>query len=588
MKKLKKILSLDDLVQFCSQNNIASFDAGKEGYRLSVHVPATFDLEGVGKDYSNQDLLRLKFKIIHSGRNRNGSIIDEADANRAKTSFAYRPILATIHQLEDGSWDFGSHDMEIVELDNGDMEIVYREKQVGSFTEEEPFWEKDEKTGYNYLCAYGVIPTEYTKAAEILQKKNGTKVSAEISVGSAVYDVKEGGLKLKDWFLSGCTMLGRSVDSEEEVEEGMVGARADLVDFSEEKNSIVDRLAKMQESMDALAAKFADLSNTKSLEKGGNPDMFDELLKQYGKTKADITFETDGLSDDELRVKFEEMFGEVSEDTPESGENEDAKVTPTNDETFENEGGTDSDSEATDGTSDTDSVEDDNTQTDESSDVGQEDSDPVSDTSENTASSDDDEEIKKQYNFTAPNGKTFAISLNRRISAIYDYVNDVYAEQDGDWYSVEVFDDSVVMTGWLSGKSYRQKYQYANDTVVLLDSREEVYPEYLTKSEQDALALMRGSFDELQAFKAEREAEEKQKVLDQFEAQIGEIEEFTELKSQVENFSAEEIELRCNAIVGKNAMKTFAKEDKKKSTIALPFFKHDNKKESPYGGVFKK
>ena len=36
----------------------------------------------------------------------------------------------------------------------------------------------------------------------------------------------------------------------------------------------------------------------------------DELLKKYGKTVEDITFDTEGLSEEELAAKFEEVFGE--------------------------------------------------------------------------------------------------------------------------------------------------------------------------------------------------------------------------------------------------------------------------------------
>lgn len=601
MKKTKKILSVDDLMRFCAETGMTSFNAKESGYRLSVHVPTVYEIESDDGDYSKEGLMKLKFRLVHTGRNRNGSMITEEDANKAKGSFAYRPILATIHQLDSGEWDFGAHDMEIVEDDDGNEEIVYLEKQVGSFTEEEPFWETDAETGYKYLCAYGIVPTEYSKAAEILRKKKGTKVSTELSVGSASYDVREGALRLEDWYMAGTTLLGRSLSTGEEVEEGMMGARADIVNFSEEENSIVEQLAKMQQSIDVLADKFANFSNIKSLEKGGRPEMFDELLVKYGKTRADITFETDGLSDDELKAKFEEEFGVVEEATPESEENgEVADVEPTSEEV--SEGMADSDettgdeldsvTEAAGEESDTGIVPEDETETGEGPDVDQEESDPaseVSDSAEESASEDvDSTEFSKEYKFTAPNNMEFSISLNKMLSAVADYVNETYCEQDNDYYSVEVFDDAVVMTGWFSRKSYRQKYSYENEIVTLLDTREEVFAEYLTKSEQDALNMMRGSYDELKAFKDEHELEAKQELLEQYAEQLKDSEDFTKLKDDVQKFSMEELELRCNALVGKNAMLTFAKEGPKKAPVVLPFFKDNKKKPSPYGGIFNK
>ena len=181
----------------------------------------------------------------------------------------------------------------------------------------------------------------------------------------------------------------------------------------------------------------------------------------------------------------------------------------------------------------------------------------------------------------------FIVSLNRKISAIYDYVNATYSDQDNDYYSVEVFDEYVVMTGWCSGKSYRQNYSYSdNDIVVLLDAREEVFAEYLTKGEQDALNLMRGSYEELKVFKDEYEQKTKHELLEKYANQLNENEEFNKLKEDVQNFSVEELELHCDALVGKNAMKTFAKEESKKGPVALPFFKDNKKKPSPYGGIF--
>jgi hypothetical protein len=46
-------------------------------------------------------------------------------------------------------------------------------------------------------------------------------------------------------------------------------------------------------------------------------NLFEQLLQKYGKTKDDITFDFEKLSDDELTAKFEEMFGEKPSSKPE-------------------------------------------------------------------------------------------------------------------------------------------------------------------------------------------------------------------------------------------------------------------------------
>ena len=48
--------------------------------------------------------------------------------------------------------------------------------------------------------------------------------------------------------------------------------------------------------------------NTNTTQKGGNEMKFEELLAKYGKTAEEVTFEIEGLSDEELEAKFAELF----------------------------------------------------------------------------------------------------------------------------------------------------------------------------------------------------------------------------------------------------------------------------------------
>ena len=41
----KRILTLEDLVKFCSDQQLTTFSSKESGYRLSVQVPATFEVE---------------------------------------------------------------------------------------------------------------------------------------------------------------------------------------------------------------------------------------------------------------------------------------------------------------------------------------------------------------------------------------------------------------------------------------------------------------------------------------------------------------------------------------------------------------
>jgi hypothetical protein len=239
----KKLLTLDDLVLFCKQNNFTKFSAKESGYQLAVQVPTTFEVEDESDD-NHRGMLKLKFRILHDGLNRNGSFVSHEAADKASVTIADRPIMAAIHQLDDGSWDFESHEMEIIENEDGEQEINYIEKQVGSFSSEKPFWEHDDELDKDYLCAYGYIAEEYTKAADIIRNKGWTKNSCELSIEELAYNARENYLELKSFYLSASTLLGKRDDGTE-IGEGMLGSRADIADFSVENNSVFSQNEKV-------------------------------------------------------------------------------------------------------------------------------------------------------------------------------------------------------------------------------------------------------------------------------------------------------------------------------------------------------
>ena len=70
MVKKKKMLTVDDLWQFCIDTNFARFSSKESGYQLAVQVPTTFEVEESSDD-NHRGMMRLKFRILHDGLNRN-------------------------------------------------------------------------------------------------------------------------------------------------------------------------------------------------------------------------------------------------------------------------------------------------------------------------------------------------------------------------------------------------------------------------------------------------------------------------------------------------------------------------------------
>ena len=544
MSKQKKLLTIDDLVAFCRKNKLNTFSSRESGYQLAVQVPSTFEID----DDPRRGLMKLKIKVCHTGLNRNGSYISEQNAKRAMSSLKDRPLLAYIHQLDDGTWDFETHNASIVELDDGTFEYEYEEREVGHFTADEPYLEYDPDQDKTYVIAYAIVPEDYTRAAEILRRKGGSKNSCELMVDGFAYNTKEDYLEITDFYFSASTLLG-SYDDGTEVGEGMVGSRADIVEFSAATNSVLqdverlnERIVEIQEQIN----KFASCFNIENSEEGGTEvTKFEELLQRYGKTVEDIDFDYANMSDEELEAKFAELFDEAVVEDETSEETDEAD----DDSTVVTE---DADVEVAEIENEVDDNDDADVVTDTTVVIESEEED-IKETEE--IGTESETEPTCMYSVTLRNQtKTFAVSLNQKISNLYELVNATYADNDGTWYSVEAFDDYLVMVDFWNGTAYRQSYSEDGDTLALVGDRVRVYMQYLTQEEIDSLESMKSQLRDLITYKEGIEAAElhaqREAVLEASKfAGIRGTTQFKALMSKMDEYSVADLEKEAKLIL---------------------------------------
>lgn len=560
----KKILTLDDLVKFCEQQNFSRFSSVESGYQLCVTIPAQFEKE----DNDDSLMLFADVLLMHTAENRNHSALTEKAGKNCLSSIPYKPVLANFAEF-DGEWDFTSHDIEIDE----DGNYNYIERQVGCFTADKATLDEEaDDKGRKYIHARVAIPREYTKAAEIIERKNGTKVSAELAVNEMSYSADEHLLYLDDVEVMGVTLLGRDPETGEEVGEGMEGARLDIADFSINNNSIIaNQQDKLIESLDKLTNMLANFNinpaESGELKEGGNlVNKFEELLEQYGKTVEDIDFEYDNLTDEELEAKFAEVFGESA------GEGEDEPEPTSDDDTAEEDF----------------ADEEQNDEEDEKAEDG------------------DDEEFEEevaednQREFSVTCGdsvRNFAISMSEVLAAMSELVNNTYSETDNDYYSVDVYESekSVVMVGWWSGKAYKQSYKVRNDVYTLTGDRVAVKPVYLTADEEAKLDDMRSNYSLISEKLAKYESEpQKVAILESDDyANVADVEAFEELKKQENHFdlSVDEVTEKANQILldyAKHNNIKFSDDSEKKSVGQKKLPVGSKRKSSRYGNLFSK
>lgn len=552
----KKILTEDDLLKFCQEQKFAKFSSKDTGYQLAVKVPTTFEVDNTVDD-NHRGMMKLKIRIFHTGLNRNKSYVSKESAEKAMNTIADRPVLAAIHQLDDGTWDFEGHEMEIVKDDKGNEELRYIESQVGSFSSEPAFWEHDDNLDKDYVCAYAYISEEYTRACEIIRSKQGSKNSCELFIDELSYNAKEKYLELNDFYVNASTLLG-SRDDGTEIQEGMEGSRADIADFSVKNNSVKfdkdEKLIELLENLNKTLSNFNKEQNpvqTLSKEGGINNNMtkFEELLAKYGKTAEDVTFDYAEMSDEELEAKFAEVFGDDNSDGDNSDDGESGE--PSND------------GEGDEGASDPE------------------------DNSNGEGESQNFEKIVRTYEISHEDTKY----------ALYQLLSE-YESADNEWYFINsVYDNHFTYENWNGDKIFGQNYTKDGDNVTFDGERYNLHRELLTDSEFAELQSMRSNYASLKEFKENAEKNElhakREEILnsEKYEA-VSETDAFKELVKNMDNYSLEELEKEAKIIFADNFnMETFAvrtEKAQKNSTVKVFANVNKSKKDSRYGNLFSK
>lgn len=553
---MKKYLTIEDLLTFCKQSNMNTFSAKDAGGPIIIQSFGEINTS----DTSTMGLTPCVLQACHTELNKNHSFIEDSVMQNALASFSNRPILGYVHQLDDESWDFWDHRMKIEE-DGDEARVEYLERPIGVIPEScNAHLEYDEDRKKNYVVVNGYIYDDYgNRALDIIKENDGkVSVSVELAINSMSYNVKENYLNIEDFTFMGVTCLGKMPDGTV-VQPGMEGSNLKLDNFSAKQNSMFainekfqEKLIKTLEKLNGVLEGFNNNSKEKGCDKMGK---FEELLQQYNVTAEDITFEIEGLSDEDLEAKFKEAF-------------------------------------------------EDNTSTGDDSSVNEE-------TENVSASESNDGEVsssefthKKTYSVGEDGNMTvsFEISHEDIRGALYTLL-EVYEQEDNEWYWVtNVFDNYFIFENWDGNKLYKQSYVVDGDNVSLSGDRQEVFKMILTESEKLAIEKMRegyaaleAKYNELQTFKDNYDAAQVKAQKDAIFAReeysvLAEDDAFKALVSDATRFSVEEVESKVKSIFADFVIKTgefsTKKDDKKMGAMHFSTKSVDEANKKPYGSLF--
>lgn len=525
----KKIMTLNDLYMFfVQQNKSFNFSSKESGEPIIVTTNGHF---ATTEDNDMPGMLKLKLKVCHTETNRNGSHISTENMEKAMPTIKYRPILAYIHELPDGTKDFYAHNVEFVEDENGATQVVYIEKQVGCFTVEDPWLEYDEDMDKTYVMAYAVIPEEYTETADIIRRKNGTKVSCELVINELAYNAKEKYLDLTDFYFGATTLLGCDEDGNE-IGEGMLGARADITDFCH-KEPVFEHQDKLIETLEKLNATLSSFNKSNS-EEGGDEEM--DIIEN---TIVEETFEEE----------TEEVEVEEVETTEETHSEEETTV----EETSTSEDGDESQGEFE------EIIEEKFTK--------------------NFAIELSHDDIKYAlYNL---------IGQYEEEDGDWYYIRDVY---DNYFYMHGWCTNKLYKIGYsIDGENVALAGDRQEMFELIVSESEKMAIE---KMREDYAAL-ESKYNELKSFKEQYDAAqvqtEKEAVFASAEYdEIRESDEFKQLVSDAEKYTVDEIKVKADLLFAASMKKKFSFEAKpeKQNTVGMHFNAKPSKKTQAYGGLF--
>ena len=544
-KKKRRIMSIDELYEFCLKNNFAHFDSNEFGKELMVRMNGNFEKTSKDEDKHKESLTPFVSRAFHDHVNLNKSEISEESFNENVPSANFRPILAHITTNSDNELDFGSHDYYVTTDKDGNDKVVYEEQPIGVIDGTKTTIEYDEDAGVNRAVLHGYLYDEYCQdAIEILNRRGTVDCSVELCIRELSFNTANKTLQLDDFYVSGLTLLSKDVSP------GMAGSNFKIEDFAvnaetvtfNTDNKLVETLEKLTNILESFDIK------QKSKEGGTNNKMtkFEELLAKYGKTAEDVTFDYTEMSDEELEAKFAEMFDDDNSEGDNSDDGESGE--PSND------------GEGDEGASDPEGDE---------------------------GGSQTFEKIVR----------TYEISHEDTRYALYQLLSE-YEDADNEWYFINaVYDDHFTYENWNGDKIFGQNYTKDGDNVAFDGERYNLHRELLTDSEFAELQSMRSNYAALKEFKETAEKNElhakREEILnsEKYEA-VSETDAFKELVKNMDNYSLEELEKEAKIIFADNFnMETFAahtEKTQKNSTVKVFANVNKSKKDNRYGNLFSK
>jgi hypothetical protein len=476
------------------------------------------------QDYSVADtrFTKVKIKMMHLGLNLNNSIFNKEVVDEAVPTLCNTPILAYVENNSEGDDDFSDHRQEL-SIENGTIKVTYKCIPLGVVGEScNPRYEK-------HTAGDGVERTYLVVDGLIWNKIEHADIFTRDFIKDASMELTEnysGKFDEDNHFVFTKIEFDGICALGNNVEPAMKGANIE-VNFS---------LSEIQQKLEQFNACIKDKTTvTDNLEKGESiildNEKIESVFKEFSVKKEDINFEiTDTMTEAELRDNLK-TFNE-------SNSNDENKNAP-----------------------------------------------------------------KVYTDFSTYNEKRELLrsALKREEKRDKNGSLEYYL---GFW--IADFDDSYIYVEkeeyngeeWSYEKG-RFEYTVSENVVSITGEFEPMIVKWLTAEEYAAIDKMRSAYETFEANKGELERLQKfekdtlkdrrdtdlKLLYEKFDEKLADCEEYKKLKESEADFSVEDIEVKCFALIGKIA--TNFSTEKKSDVIKLDFevSEKDADTDDGYGGI---
>lgn len=499
-------------------------------------------------------------RVAYTNRNRNGSYISKETYEKCLDTIYNCPIVCNYNRDTD---TIGSHDIDVVTDDDGNMRIVNITTPIGVVPESaKPYWELIEEADgsiHEYLCV-DVLLWKRQEAYKKIRDEGINSESMEITVKDGERDKQSGLFIINDFEFTAFCILGDGV------EPCFESASLEVFSHTEFKKQMADMMTELRDTF--------SLVNTPETESDIHPQY---RSMEGGKVLEDNLVLTDtgcGVAVGKTNSTIQEVFEAANDNSDVNSEFESCS----SDEVTNTAEASCDDNIADVVTENTDVVEN-NFEL-----AGQFRDNLVRALSEEVVDTCfgemqrywyvdydpdkcevycHDEMDWLLYGFTySMNGDNVVIDFESKKRMKFAIVEFDEGEQASPFASV--FAKAVEQFG-KNDAQWSEKFNEASETISTL------------RCELDELDTLRQFKQEAEA---ERAREAKENVFAQFEDLVG-IDAFEALKENCDGIDAEAIEEKCFAIRGRNSTQKFSYETK---TPKLKVLKEDYANE-PYGGL---